>query len=1073
MKILVVGSVAMFASCAFAETLTWIGGADGRWSATSSWTSSGLHVTPQPGDDVVIRATDEDVSVHIDAKDVSINTIAFFGPKSVSLYGCGYEVTGTNTTETAAENTPPYFVADANVTNHTPVTFWAGGSIVATNILVFVHPVDIKGEGPFYIMNLPDPKNGGNRNTIYFQNPVTAPGISLVDLYGCVRTFNSPVRFRSPGDCKANSAIHTTLGSPNNEFPEMYINYWSKCTADVHHAFPTNLVMRWKNYVNKDAKETTGKHAYIFSVDQIIDRIESDFDATKGYYYSSGNVQGSSSTASTLELRATADATTYSRLLNKIDLKYNAQGDYVQSFVDRIHPMTGSISVLNGTVRNVGTNTFSNVESVFVDGTGRFEADLDGRAPAASPFNPLPKLRALAVMPGGKVKLSAGVKLSCGGVATNGVLLAAATYTAADLPDVLEGEGSIVVTAMPANTSVWTGAKGTATWADADNWFGGVPTAASTVWFLGGAATLATTDAFPAALTLIGAATVSVEGDRGVIGASTVTVGPDATLELGTGAKMFIEKGTWNVDGGTFLVDGGYLSVSNTAASIHVGGDGRHTGRISVTAGRFSYHISDWSNSRRLNLAKHGEVLVSNVGEWCPVGEKNYPILYNGGRLILKDNAQRIGCAYLDSVSYGNVTVQDHAVWNTRTGSNDGFSITPANGADVRVVFRDDASFAGEKGFDNFVIAGSAGARATLEVDITNGVDFTKSLGNRTVIGGITSSAIAPGYGELILRNGKISAGYRGTGIGAANGSKWANAIAASGGSGKLRVEGGTASLGTQGDINTSECFQTGVVVGDGGLTLAKDALFRGEIEQTGGSISQNGNMYIGGARGEGVVNQSGGSFATGWDSARSMFIGFCGGHGSFNLSGGTNVLRRPVFIGGANTNRIVNISALGTYYPYPFDTHGAVGEFAVSGSANLEMSDAVGMTLGEDGHGTFSVTGSAIEKIALRGHLTLLNSNVPGRACSSTLKYTFDENGIYAPYGLQAVTNTPGTKVVVDFGTCANPRGTYPLLKFASWEGPDPELVIEGKDPGNVSLVRTEKQLAVKVRKGLIFVVR
>ena len=63
--------------------------------------------------------------------------------------------------------------------------------------------------------------------------------------------------------------------------------------------------------------------------------------------------------------------------------------------------------------------------------------------------------------------------------------------------------------------------------------------------------------------------------------------------------------------------------------------------------------------------------------------------------------------------------------------------------------------------------------------------------------------------------------------------------------------------------------------------------------------------------------------------------------------------------------------------------------------------------------------------------------------------------------------------KVVVDFGTCANPRGTYPLLKFESWEGPDPELVIEGEDPGNVVLVRTVKQLAVKVHKGLLLIVR
>ena len=142
------------------------------------------------------------------------------------------------------------------------------------------------------------------------------------------------------------------------------------------------------------------------------------------------------------------------------------------------------------------------------------------------------------------MKLSAGVKLSCGVVAINGIPLAAATYTADELPGVLGGDGSIVVTALPANTSVWTGAKGTATWADADNWFGGVPTSASTVHVLGGATTLAATDALPAALNLIGAATVSVAGDRGVVGAPTVTVGPYATLELGTGAKMFIEKGT-------------------------------------------------------------------------------------------------------------------------------------------------------------------------------------------------------------------------------------------------------------------------------------------------------------------------------------------------------------------------------------------------------------------------------------------------------------------------------------------------------------------------------------------------
>lgn len=183
-------------------------------------------------------------------------------------------------------------------------------------------------------------------------------------------------------------------------------------------------------------------------------------------------VVNKSSAFATLVIAGEADktATASVALDGAINLVIDSKAPdtFRQEFQTRANTMSGSISVKGGTLALNGTATFANVTQIAVTGTGALEIGA-----GASPF--VANAVDLTLGKDARLIVPAGVTLKLKTLTVNGELLAAGTYSSADLTQISGGSvesisgATTVVTPITWNGSVGTDATKGANWGLADD----------------------------------------------------------------------------------------------------------------------------------------------------------------------------------------------------------------------------------------------------------------------------------------------------------------------------------------------------------------------------------------------------------------------------------------------------------------------------------------------------------------------------------------------------------------------------------------------------------------------------
>jgi len=169
----------------------------------------------------------------------------------------------------------------------------------------------------------------------------------------------------------------------------------------------------------------------------------------------------------------------------------------------------------------------------------------------------------------------------------------------------------------------------------------------------------------------------------------------------------------------------------------------------------------------------------------------------------------------------------------------------------------------------------------------------------------------AGGPGSVTMTGGSlISRGLGGAGV-PINGSLNLGPVA--GGTGTFNMRGGTLQFGEPGAPGTNDSGDHGwaYIGGSGGNIFGGGGTGNGEFNLSGGEVTFHQRIMLG-YRGNGVLNQTGGSLIARGDNAYSDAIGLGdqnGSHGVYNLSGGAAEITGAFRVGNWEGSGEVNIS--------------------------------------------------------------------------------------------------------------------------------------------------------------------
>ncbi|MCX5805884.1 MAG: hypothetical protein NT010_07440 [Proteobacteria bacterium] len=260
----------------------------------------------------------------------------------------------------------------------------------------------------------------------------------------------------------------------------------------------------------------------------------------------------------------------------------------------------------------------------------------------------------------------------------------------------------------------------------------------------------------------------------------------------------------------------------------------------------------------------------------------------------------------------------------------------------------------------NYNLSGTGSLTASAEIIGSSGTGtFIQSSGTNTISNNLTLGKDEGSSGTYTLSGGTLTV----------NGN-----IVNGGGTGELRIDGGTLSVSGSIDVDTLHVgYSAGTNVS---FTLANTKTLTatsqyvgysgtGTFEQTGGTNTINGGLYLGNNTGSsGTYNLSSGQL-----SASTQYIGW-DGTGSFSQTGGTNTVGWLTLATNAGSSGTYDLSSGQLSAQYQYIGNSGTGTFSQSGGTNT-VSNALylGYSTGSSGTYTLSGAGQLSAPIEIIGH--------------------------------------------------------------------------------------------------------
>ena len=1094
----------------------WTGlGGDGKWSNAANW-KDGEKPTGRTIDTVTIDIGDTSTEVVNDIEGVMLSSFLILGTnnKTVTVSGKPIRLKGSTALGTKVfdcrcslvQNADIVFDCTGTIDFCGPSTVVNGDiSVVGSNKLKIIgRPVNAKSNGvdwsdyPGLIGNsvsitlngdvggdeatiyLNTGKNGNGTHPYFYGNVTCAKLLIATETRPCVPHF-----------CKSGNRVGMLAFQGSTSNWETDNAMCEETVIDLGKRTDSSYV--WKSQV-----------VFGTGTEQVANRVEGQLPPADGsgqYNLMVGGTDGTTDNAATLRLRGTANAVCHTRVCDALSLVWDPTGDFTQDFESRVHPTKGALDVRRGTLRTSGTNTFLNVPKVTVRKNATLEiastndvwaafdalsqlvleegARLVVADAAVNPFKA--NSVGVTIAKDAKIVVPAGCTVQVGRLAYKDVEVEAKEYVEEEW---LEGGGSVNVSGTVNVTKKvwWLPTSGA--WEEAKNWLGrAVPTTSDDVALTANGTyelTYSAATAKPKSLELAnasGTVTLNIDGDV-TWGTGAFTIGPGAKVCVPKGSSLtFAGSPTVKITSGELAVEG-TLAASDFSGTFDVYGSESATGRVTVTSGVVAWAVHDNNVDRQIGLFPCAEMTLTNsvFRQTRTDGASTSPRL-RGGRLLVQDSA------YGESVKAGNFTFgsgetvfSGTSTLTNSVGNPSIYVVASAAGETARLSFRDDARLSGWNFFDTVCVGRSSAVTAP---DNTKAVlDLDSDVKQTTAYGTAAYSFTAGkplGDGTINIRSGWLNPGPRGLFLGAAEGSCYSRSPQ-SGGKGTLNMSGGALTLQS---TAVSEGFILGLIVGDGAPVAASAyetyTPWEGRYNQTGGVVTNNCNLLVGGARSFGWFTKTDGVYRQG-SAGYPFIVGAAGGTGECLLGGGMTEIMSHVFVGGVFTNEIPVWASSTNWlarYGWPVDNHTAVGTLTVTGGTVTIGSTTTPRTLGVgfDGTGTLAVGGSLAD-ITLNGDLVL--SNTTETATSSTLKFKLDATGV-APIKVSGkVVNTPGTKLVVDVGDTQAKRKNRRLIQCANWEGPAiTDVTFVGERAGEASLRSDALGLYVGLSNGGTVLVR
>ena len=1006
---------------------------NGRWSDAGNWRDS---QKPVAGDVVYTSNTVVGASIWVD-EPISVKSIRLEGTEDLTFYGEKISLSSDFSLSATPQNYINYanssagllgYLSGAVVSNEVVFTSTSNtGIVLGKKGATFYGSVSAPSATSFRIHNgmTMEPLFPGQsfsapltfRVTFSVPNATITPWqYKLSDVW-----FHGPVVARK-FSTREWTDVSYVFASDDVTLTDGVLDLRYNCyvAAGCAAAFPQNLVV---NPINSSSSTGTDTPlgVNLRGYDQTIDRLAGDLslaqlDRKWAAVRSRANVSDGNNVAATLTLRGTASAETPMMIADLVSLVWDPVEDFTQTFSNRAHTTTGTLTVNGGAICLKGATTFANVPKVMVKAGARLEVETTG-GPVFGNAAVLDVKGTLRVaegaqlfaagkgeinVGGGKIVLPAGRTMSVACLKVKGVPQVPGTYAAGDTGiGWLEGEGASI-TVTEAYVGTYWAAPVDGAWGTAAAWAPeGVPTADVHI--------TADTEDFTVT---VGADAETVAGlqienaDKtttlSVANALTVTrplveIGKGAVVDVPEGGSLTYEPGAYTTkdelsvqrvhihDGGELRISGGTFSTTKFNGGWNV----RSGGKITVSSGKLSFWMEGVTDSTdaslkwvtkstglRLydgcSLVVTGGVLEATCSGWNPTP---FIAQYGGTALFGKTaelQLKQVGNGYLTLFGSGKARFEESAKFTTVNDlSSYLYFAATLSTAPAEIDFVDHTVLNGPR--QVFLGAHAGGNAGTI---MRYASDQTSRVASQYMVVGADF-----GDSELNLASGKLVLGGGGLHIAAWGKSDNATWLARTA-SGVVNMTGGTIEINNGGGING---VINGLIVGNGSSvyngTSALKSTFTGTLNLSAGTITHSkGNtldnpyLIVGIGAAKGAINQTGGTISFkplgNWTSPVFAVIGMGGATGTWNVSGGMVELGNDLYLGGcsAGTEGAFEhaVPLLASSHVYPgADKHDAVGVLSLSGGTFSVGKDLI---MSEDGTGTLELKPGA--KLIVGGKL-------------------------------------------------------------------------------------------------------